>query len=129
MKLHLEELIPTYYELKTQADSLNEELKKQNSQIKDLMLNSELKEKTAGGYKALCLVSTRESMNEEKLLRILHEHPELAKELIRTREYVDMDALENAIYKGAIPNELLQEISTCRESKEVVTLKVSKVKE
>ena len=51
-------------------------------------------------------------------------------EVIKTREYVDMDALENYLYHADEddPNiqSLLSDIDKCRDVKEVVTLRISK---
>ena len=48
--------------------------------------------------------------------------------IIKTKEYVDFDALEKAIYNGLLPGETLLEMDKAREVKEVVTLRVTKIK-
>ena len=40
-----------------------------------------------------------------------------------------LNILEDAIYRNELSNEVLMEMDTCKEVKEVETLKVSKVKE
>ena len=45
--------------------------------------------------------------------------------VVKKKEYVDMDALENAIYNGKIN---AAELASCQTKKEVVTLKVTKLK-
>lgn len=122
----LDELIPQYAENKGILDDYKKICDDENKKIKELMDEGSYE---AGGWKATKIVQQRESMNEDKLLDVIKYAvaPELG--LIKTKEYVDMDALESAIYKGIIGPEVLISIDKCRESKEVVTLRISKVKE
>lgn len=124
----LDELIPRYAENKSLLDDYKKICDEENKQIKDMMEEGSYE---ANGYKATKSVQHRETMNEDKLLDIMRNHKDLAEvcELIKTKDYIDMDALESAIYKGKISNDILMEIDKCREVKEVVTLRISKVKE
>jgi hypothetical protein len=81
----------------------------------------------AGGYKATYTIQKRESINEELLLEIAHQHG--ISEIIKTKEYIDFDALENAIYNGRIPESIVLEMDAATEVKEVPILKVTKIKE
>jgi len=144
VEVTLDTLIPQYAENKQLLDDYKKICDDENKQIKDLMDEGSYE---AGGYKATKIVSTRESMNEEALLSLLQSYSDgISKALnkvdssiefidfrklgvIKTKEYVDMDALESAIYNGKISKEVLMEIDKCRESKEVITLRVSKIKE
>lgn len=130
---NLNELIPQYASNKAELDSYKKICDKENAQIKEIMLSEKLDICEAGGYKATCTVSVRESMNEEKLLEIYHKNEALIWKLqdlgvIKTKEYVDFDMLEKAIYDEIIPKEMLLEMDKAKESKEVVTLRVSKIK-
>ena len=49
-------------------------------------------------------------------------------ELIKTKEYVDTDAMEEAIYNGTITQNMLLEISKAQEVKESVALTIKKKK-
>lgn len=120
----LDSLIPRYAENKSILDDYKKICETENKQIKELMEEGSYE---AGGYKATKSVQTRESFNEDKLLDLLRQYD--VGDIIKTKEYVDMDALESAIYKGKIDKELLLAIDKCRESKEVITLRVSKIKE
>ncbi|MBO6273377.1 hypothetical protein J6O48_11445 [bacterium] len=123
----LDTLIPQYAQNKLELDSYKKICDKENAQIKSIM--AELSDNTyeAGGYRATYSVSTRETMNEEKLLEILGDS---ARDMgiIKTKEYVDFDALEKAIYDGKISDNTLLEMDKAKESKEVVTLRVTKIK-
>lgn len=124
----LDTLIPQYAENKSMLDDYKKICDDENKKIKELMEEGSYE---AGGYKATKSVTTRETMNEDKLLDVLKQYPTACYEqgLIKTKEYVDMDVLESMIYKGVIDKNVLLEIDKCRESKEVVTLRISKVKE
>ena len=122
----LEQLIPQYAQNKSELDSYKKICDKENARIKELMQESRETKKTAGGYTATYIVSTRDTMNEEKLLNIAHKYN--IQDIIKTREYIDFDALENAIYKGQIIQPALLEMETAKESKEVVTLRITKAK-
>lgn len=127
VEVSLDRLIPQYAENKSMLDDYKKICDDENKQIKELMEEGSYE---AGGYKATKSVQIRESFNEDKLLDVLRDVAEAkANNLIKTKEYVDMDVLESMIYKGMIPTDVLMEIDKCRESKEVVTLRISKIKE
>ena len=127
MVSELDKLIPQYAMNKTEADAYKKLCDKENAQIKALMADLDNPVYEAGGYKATYSVSTRESMNEEMLLEIAHQHG--IPEIVKTKEYIDFDALENAIYNGKISQDILLEMDKAKEVKEVVTLRVTKTKE
>ena len=127
MNNELDTLIPQYVTNKTELDGYKKICDRENAQIKKLMLTDNLSTYNVGQYKASCIVSTRESFNEEKLLEIAHHHG--ISEIVKTKEYIDYDALEDAIYKGRISSEIILEMDTAKEVKEVVSLRISKVKQ
>lgn len=122
----LDTLIPQYAENKSMLDDYKKICDDENKQIKELMEEGSYE---AGGWKATKTISTRETMNEEKLLAVAKKNGYYLSDIIKTKEYIDMDKLEALLYKGNISKEVLMEIDKCRESKEVVTLRISKVKE
>ena len=122
----LDTLIPQYAENKSMLDDYKKICDDENKQIKDMMEEGSYE---AGGWKATKTISTRETMNEEKLLDVARKNSYYLSDIIKTKEYIDMDKLESLLYKGNISKEVLLEIDKCRESKEVVTLRISKVKE
>lgn len=123
---NLDTLIPTYAENKAMLDDYKKICDDENKQIKELMEEGSYE---TGGWKATKSIQHRETMNEDKLLELLRKAGFSQSSIIKTKEYVDMDELESAIYKGLIEKDILLEIDKCRESKEVVTLKVTKIKE
>ena len=127
MKLNdLERLIPQYAANKVELDSYKKICDRENTQIKSIMRDFAINKYETSGYKASYSVSTRETMNEDKLLEIAHMYG--IPEIVKTKEYIDFDALEKALYDGKISKEVMLEMDKAKEVKEVVTLRVSKVK-
>ncbi len=122
----LDTLIPQYAQNKADMDSYKKICDRENAQIKAIMKDFAIQNYEAENYKATYTISERESMNEEILLGIAHHYG--ISEIVKTKEYIDFDALENAIYNGKISSEILQEMDKAKEVKEVVTLRVTKVK-
>ena len=132
----LDELIPQYAQNKVELDSYKKICENENAQIKSLMAELDDPVYETGGYKATYSVQERESMNEDVLLEILKHNtgnnsvilssPDFG--IVKVREYIDFDALENAIYNGKISDEVLLEMNKAKEVKEVVTLRVTKIK-
>ena len=122
----LEKLIPQYAQDKLLLDTYKKTCDAENAEIKQLMLEENKTTFEAEGYVANRIVSVRETMNEAALLAIAHHYG--ISEIVKTKEYIDFDALEDAIYNGRISKDILIEIGKARESKEVVSLKISKVK-
>jgi len=123
----LEKLIPQYAQNKSELDSYKKICDEENKKIKNLMNEQGLTEKEAGNYIAKCITQKRESMNEDKVLEIAHQHGLFG--IIKTKEYIDFDALESAIYNGSISTDILVELDSAKEVKEVATLRITKKKE
>ena len=125
----LDELVPRYGEEKASMDKYKKLCDADNLSIKEIMANLALQHYTAGGYKVVRSVQERESIDEDLLLDLIRNIPEITiNGIIKTKEYVDFDALEAAIYNDALPKDVLLEIDKARTVKHVTTLKVSKVK-
>lgn len=122
----LDFMIPLYAENKAEFDYYKKICDQQNAHIKEQMKELGEDEYTAGGYTAKYIVSERESMNEVRLLEMLKKHN--IEGVIKTREYIDMDALENYLYNTELSDDLAADLATCREVKEVVQLRISKEK-
>lgn len=125
----LEKLIPEYAERKEQENTLKKLNSADNEEIKTLMAELREDKHSAGGYTVS--ISTREDaiLNEDKLLEYLKSQ-NIPKEsgIIKTKEYIDMDALEKAIYNKSISKEIIIGMDNCKTSKTVTTLRVKKDK-
>ena len=115
----IKQLIPIYKLNKTELDSYKKLCDNHNAQIKSLMVEYNLKEVSQDGIKVTCTTSKREEFIEEALISKLKELK--VKGVIKKKEYVDMDALENAIYNGDIN---AADLASCQSCKEVVTLRL-----
>jgi len=132
--VELQDLIPQYGEHKTSLDDMDKVCKKENTRIKELMKFYQKDSMESEGWKVSYSVSERTSMNEDKLLEILKEdwisrNGSIECPYIKTKEYVDMDLLEDALYKDEVPKDVILKMKTCEESKQVETLRISKMKE
>lgn len=125
MTTYLDDLILKYAENKEKLDAFKKLTDAENKEIKFLMKSSGETEHVSDDYKASYIVSTRESMNEEMLLVVAHKY---GIPVIKTKEYIDFDALENAIYNNRISKEALLEMDKAKSKKEVVTLRITKLK-
>lgn len=123
----LDVLIPIYAANKAELDSYDKLCKKDNATIKKLMLEAGEDVHIAGGFKATRTVQHRESFNDDALLEVCKKHN--ITEVVKVKEYVDMDALEDYLYNNEMTEELATDLSDCKTTKEVVTLKVTEVKE
>ena len=120
----LNSTIECFYEDKQLADKYKKSAEEYNKEIKKLMSTINKDEfETDSGLIAKISVQKRESFIEEALLQKIKELK--VPGIIKTKEYVDMDLLEDAIYNEKLD---ASELTTCRKIQEVVTLKVSKKK-
>lgn len=124
---NLEQLIDAYALNKSELDSYKKICDAENAEIKALMTELELDKASTEDYTATLSIQHRETMDEDKLLEVLRDAG-YADIVIRTKEYVDMDLLEAAIYHDRIDKETLFAMQRCKEVKEVQTLKISKRK-
>ena len=122
----LEELIPIYAFNKGELDSYKKICDDANKRIKELMLNSNHKTYTVNDIKATRSIETRESFDEDKLLTVLKQYG--VTEAIKTKEYVDMTALENYLYKNEADENLIKDMDKCRHTTEIVKPLIKRVK-
>ena len=124
----LDELIPAYGDNKERLDVLDKICKEENKQIKELLGDKTNYE--TSGWKVTKSVQNRDNIDEDLLCVKLSDFPEMYElGIIKVQEYVDMTALEDAMYKGQLNKKMLEVVEKCREHKEVVTLRISRVKE
>ena len=121
----LEELVKSYYTNKLELDSYDKICKDENNKIKAKMSEMDTDTFEVDDLTAKIVVQHRDSFNEEKLLAVARA---LNLNVIKTREYVDMDALESVLYAGTLSKNDLAKLNDCKESKEVQTLKVTRKK-
>lgn len=116
----LELTLDSFYTKKNEADMWKKLADTENKQIKTLMSDLELEEFEYNNIKAKLNVSKRYSFIEEALLEKIKQLG--LNHLIKTKEIVDMEALESAIYNGKLD---AKELENCQQLKEVVSLRVT----
>lgn len=120
----LECLILAYAENKKELDSYKELCERENKEIKKIMLDNSLTSFEAGDYTAKIATQNRTTLDEEKLLYVMKQGG--YNNVIKTKEYVDMDALESALYHNDIDKQTMEQMDKCQNIKEVITLTVKK---
>lgn len=124
----LQKLAEEFVVAKGEADKYKKQADNLNSSIKRNMEVMELDKISLSDGTTVCYgVQHRESLDEEKLIVLLKElAPDT--ECIKTKEYIDMDILENELYHEKLSEEALTAMDTCRNVKEVPTLTIKKAK-
>lgn len=126
-------LVQLYGHNKSQLDEIKKVCDSQNNQIKDLMSRYNISEEESEDFKVSYSVQHRESLDEDRLLALFTSVPAFAKyadqyNIVKTKEYIDMDALESLLYKEELTHEQTTELDKCRESKDIPTLRITKKK-
>ena len=118
----LEELVPRYYEMKKEMESYKPQVDADNKAIKSIMRDSKIsKFETLGEYTASFNVIDKSYFDETKLLVKLKSLGRTT--AIKTKEYVDMDVVENMLYNGELTPE---DIKDCKVEKYEERLTVKK---
>ncbi len=125
----LKNLVKEYYVNKEDEKTIKKLLSEQNAELKQLLTEREDFKNSDGDYvyntgELVCKLSNRltKTLNEDKLLEIAKKHA--LNNLIKTKEYVDTDILEDLMYKGQIPDDIKAEIAECIQVKTTPTLTV-----
>lgn len=124
LKLWAEE----YVSVKAEADKYKKLSDNLNDNIKrgmELLGKEEVE--LADGSRVCYGITKRESIDEEKLIAQLHKYaPDT--QCIKTKEYIDMEVLENELYKGDFSQDAMTAMDKCRIIKEIPTLNIRKSK-
>ena len=134
MNNSLDELIPIYAENKRELESYKKLCDEQNAQIKYILKTVKDGTYIAGGYKAKRIVSEKETMNEDMLISLFTSVPSFVAiadnyDVVKTKPYIDFDVLEKIIYDGVLSDEQIADLGKATEKKEIVSLRVTKIKE
>ena len=129
----LDKLIPQYAVNKSELDNYKKICDKDNAQIKAIMGELALSWYKTDDYKISRIIQKREKLNEDILLDLFIQDTDLKDiagryNIIKLKEYIDMDALEKAIYNGGLSDGDLLKLNKAKETKEVITLRLSKIK-
>lgn len=122
----LDDLIVSFYQNKSELDSYKKICEDENTKIKTKMTEISTDTYEVNGIVAKISYKDKSTFNDAKLLATVKE---LGLDVVRTREYVDMDLLENVLYSDSVSKEDKQKLLACKESKIEKALKVTRKKE
>ena len=131
---NIDEVVESYGHKDEELKLLKKSCDADKEYIKNYLANLGEDKYSAGGYTVQRVVSERETLNEDRLLPILKSywittHGSMDCPYIKTKEYIDMDKLEEAIYQKELTPSILLEMDKCREVTTVISLKCKKAKE
>lgn len=115
--------ISTYYEVNNQVKSLKKSMDVLNKNIKEQLMQENLDHVEVGGYSAKITTVSSVSFDPDILLALVKEIGR--DDLIKTREYVDVDDIERLVYTGELN---AKDVAPAQILKEQVRLNVGKVK-
>lgn len=99
----------------------------ENTQIKEIMHSRNITEFSTNSGTATITEQQKETFIEDALIEFLKTN-NIADDIVKTKEYVDFDALESAIYHEKISKDLVKKMASCKETKTTTVLRISKKK-
>ena len=125
----LSKIISSYITNKDLEKEYKDLASTENTRIKTIMEELDISEceDAEGNNVAKVTEQKKETFIEERLIQFLKDNG-YAKDIVKTKEYVDMDALESAIYHERIPASVVAEMADCKETKITKVLRISKKK-
>ena len=121
----LTELVNTFVEAKTKADTYDKLAKETNAKLKALMKANNLTSAENDDYIINLSVQNRDTFDEVPMIQFMEEQ-KVANWTIHSKKFVDMEELEKAIYNGDISQEQMDELQKFRIPKPVDVLKMKK---
>ena len=121
----LQTKIPEFYEADQKQKAYKKTSDKLKEEIKEIMESMQLQDYDVEDLKATLKTVEITKFDEDILLEIIK--PLEIEGIIKTREYVDMDALETAIYKGMLDAKILEKSRIITEQKRF-SVKMMKLK-
>lgn len=128
---NLKKTIDSLAEEKAQKTKLENSIKSKGDFVKSKFKELEIDEYYGDNYRAYLQYSNKINMDEEKVIEILKENCKKAdlKDVIKTKEYVDFDSLENLIYNGGIEAQKLEPAQSVKTTVSLWTKVIKKEKE
>ena len=120
--------IDKYKESKDKENALKKANNELNETIKTYMHKHNMTSANSEKYTATLSCVKKESLNEELAIEIIKENlgGALLSSVIKQKEYIDEDALENLVYNGDFD---ITKLAKAKMVKETYTLRVNKKKD
>ena len=122
----LSDLVKSFYQNKSELDSYKKICEAENNAIKTKMREMNSDSYDVEDLTAKLTYKDKSTFNEAKLLATVKA---LNLDVVRTREYVDMDLLKNVLYSDSLSKEDKQKLIACKEPKTEIALKITRKKE
>lgn len=102
LKVDIASIIDSYGKNKDEEKGLKKYIDKESKLIKDYFSKNNLESFESEKYTAIVSNTTKTSLNDDLAIEILKANlkPEELKTVIKTKEYIDEDALEKLSYSG-----------------------------
>ena len=127
-KIDINKIIDLYKESKDKENALKKSNTEMGNNIKSYFQTNGIDRVDTDKYTATVTTSTSESLNEELAIEIIKENlgGAMLSTVIKTKEYIDEDALEKLAYNGDFD---ITKLAKAKITKTTSTLRVSKKKE
>jgi len=103
--LSINDKIKSYFEQKKELDKQQRDVLQLSKDIKEYLLAEDLSELEADDLIVSITEISKDTIDEENLIPILKES---FPNVVKLKEYVDMDELENLVYTRQIPPDFIQ---------------------
>ena len=121
----LTQLVSSYIINKDKEKEFKDIASAENTEIKALMNESKMSKFETDDGSVTLSDRVTEDFIEDKLIQFLKERG-LSDDIVKTREYVDFDALESAIYHEKISGDNLKDMASCKDIKTTQVLRIKK---
>lgn len=124
----LSKIIDEYKESKDKENALKKVNNELNENIKGYMYEHNMSSADSEKYTAILTKTDKESLNEDLAIELIKENLEgaLLNTVIKTKEYIDEDALEKLVYNGDFD---INKLAKAKITKTSYTLRVTRRKE
>lgn len=117
--LNLDTMVAEYGEHDAQAKHWKKVCDGEKETLKNAFIELDTKSHSSGGYKVELRESHKTSWDEDKMVETIKKHwssknGSMTCPYLKMVYVLDSDALENAIYKGEVPNDLLLALDECK---------------
>ena len=123
----IEKMVDEYGELKAQEKEIKDKLKTLNDEIKTYMGHNNLDTLEGAGFVASYTLRKKEDFDEQALIELFKKalSKDVLANVVKTKEYVDSDALESAVYHGEVNKPTLLAMDKCKTVKRTPTLNIN----
>lgn len=124
----LSKIIDEYKESKDKENALKKVNNELNENIKSYMYEHDMSSADSEKYTATLTKTDEESLNEDLAIELIQENLEgaLLNTVIKTKEYIDEDALEKLVFNGQFD---ISKLEKAKITKTSYTLRVTRRKE